>query len=84
VNIYITDLAAPGCRQPGLYYYRHRGFWEGLIFRKIEKKEDEGNHQKKENKKCLVKSPREGKKGNAKRQIEKHQKERRALSRSMH
>jgi hypothetical protein len=50
VNIYITDLAAPGCRQPGLYYYRHRGFWEGLIFRKIEKEEKEKEKQK-ENKK---------------------------------
>jgi hypothetical protein len=46
-----------------LYYYRHRGFWEGLIFRKIEKKEDEGNHQKKkENKKLFGKKPSRGEK----------------------
>jgi hypothetical protein len=51
VNIYITDLAAPGCRQPGLYYYRHRGFWEGLIFRKIEKEEKEKKRKQKENQK---------------------------------
>jgi hypothetical protein len=38
VNIYITDLAAPGCRQPGLSYYRHRGLWAGDIFRKKKKK----------------------------------------------
>jgi hypothetical protein len=61
----VTDLAAPGCWQPGLGYYRLRGFWAGDIFRKIEKVEKE-NQKRNKRKILLGKKPlKKGKKGSA-------------------